>query len=52
MPDVRVLKEETCSWAVSLDGQIVAHYTLAGDALAYASLLECNPRERADATAA
>lgn len=46
MPDVRVLKETACNWTVSLDGHIVAHYVLATEALAYASLLECDPRER------
>lgn len=43
---VRVSKEESCNWAVWLEGKIVAKYMLAGDALAYASLLECDPRER------
>ena len=47
MPKVRVSKEETSSWAVWLEDRIVARYFLVGDALAYASLLECNPRERA-----
>ena len=47
MPKVRVSKEESCSWAVWLNGKVVAHYSIAGDALAYASLLECDPRERA-----
>ncbi|MDQ4145932.1 MAG: hypothetical protein M3198_19730 [Actinomycetota bacterium] len=46
MPDVRVLKETACSWAVTLDGDIVAHYAVATEALAYASMLECDPRER------
>ena len=46
MPDVRVYKQTPCNWAVSLDGNIVAHYVLATEALAYASLLECDPRER------
>ena len=46
MPDVQVVKETSCNWAVSLDGHIVAHYVIATEALAYASLLECDPRER------
>lgn len=46
MPDVQVVKETSCNWTVSLDGHIVAHYVLATEALAYASLLECDPRER------
>lgn len=46
MPDVRVMRETVCSWAVSLDGAIVAHYAIATEALAYASMLECDPRER------
>lgn len=46
MPDVRVVKETACSWAVSLDGAVVAHYAIATEALAYASMLECDPRER------
>ncbi|MDQ4094583.1 MAG: hypothetical protein M3174_00025 [Actinomycetota bacterium] len=46
MPDVRVVKETACSWAVSLDGMVVAHYAIATEALAYASMLDCDPRER------
>ncbi len=46
MPDVRVAKETVCSWTVSLDGRVVGHYAIATEALAYASLLECDPRER------
>ena len=46
MPDVRVSKEDLMSWAVWLEGRIVARYIMVGDALAHASLLECDPRER------
>ncbi len=46
MPDVRVVKETASKWLVSLDGLVVAHYAIATEALAYASMLECDPRER------
>ena len=46
MPDVRVSKKTACDWTVSLDGHVVGHYAIATEALAYASLLECDPRER------
>lgn len=52
MPKVRVSKEESSSWAVWLEDRIVGRYFIVGDALAYASLLECDPRERASATSA
>lgn len=51
MPDVRVIKDERLEWEVWLEGTLVAHYSMMGDALNYASLLECDPRERALALA-
>jgi glycyl-tRNA synthetase alpha subunit len=51
MPDVRVVKDEGLQWEVWLDGTMVGHYTVLSDALNYASLLECDPRERALALA-
>ena len=46
MPDVRVRRDGKLDWAVWLEGRLVRRYTIVGDALAYASLLECDPRER------
>ena len=46
MPDVKVSKDDRLGWAVWLEGRVVASYIMVGDALAYASLLECDPRER------
>jgi hypothetical protein len=50
--DVRVTKGPDLSWLVSLGPRTVANFTIAGDAFAYASMLECNPRARQEATAA
>lgn len=50
--EVRVTKGADLNWLVSLGPRIVANFTLVGDALAYASMLECNPRARSEAIAA
>jgi hypothetical protein len=50
--EVRVTKGADLNWLVSLGPRIVANFTLVGDALAYASMLECNPRARREAAAA
>ncbi|MDQ3986811.1 MAG: hypothetical protein M3280_09985 [Actinomycetota bacterium] len=46
MPDVRVSKANHLEWIVWLEGVAVATYMICSDALAYASMLECDPRER------
>lgn len=46
--DVRVTRDAR-QWLVCLDGNVVACFAVMGDALDYASLLECSPRARADA---
>ena len=46
MPDVRVSKADHLEWIVWLEGVAVARYSICSDALAYASMLECDPRER------
>lgn len=49
--EVQVLRGEY-DWLVWFDGRVVARFTLMGDALDYASLLECSPRARAAAASA
>ncbi|MFN2488160.1 MAG: hypothetical protein ABR529_00145 [Actinomycetota bacterium] len=49
--EVRITSEPNHDWIVWLAGRIVGRFTLVGDALAYAAMLECNPRERAGAVA-
>ncbi len=51
MADVRVSREGL-DWLVWLEGEMVARFVVAGDALAYASLLECDPRARREASPA
>ena len=51
MPNVKVARDERLGWAVWLEDEVVGHYIMVGDALAYASLLECDPRERNQAIA-
>lgn len=49
--EVQVLRGEH-DWLVWFDGRVVARFSLMGDALDYASLLECSPRARAAVNAA
>jgi hypothetical protein len=46
MADVRVSKTSQLQWEVLLEGIVVATFVIATEALNYASLLECDPRER------
>jgi hypothetical protein len=48
MPAVRVM-EVGLEWVVWLEGNVVGHFALLGDALSYAALLECSPRARTEA---
>ena len=50
--DVQVFKGANLTWMVSLDNRIVGQFTIVGDALAYAAMLECDPRIRGEAVAA
>jgi hypothetical protein len=50
--DVKVSKGADLTWMVSLDQRIVGQFTIVGDALAYASMLECDPRIRGEAVPA
>ncbi|MDQ4144688.1 MAG: hypothetical protein M3198_13285 [Actinomycetota bacterium] len=45
------LTREGINWIVWLDEAAVGRFPIAGDALDYAQLLECDPRVRAEATA-
>jgi hypothetical protein len=47
--DVRVSKDADHAWLVSLGHQVVGRFMIVGDALAYASILECDPRIRNEA---
>ena len=47
-PDVKI-SEDGLDWLVWLDGTVVGRYDLVGDALHYASMLECDPRMRSEA---
>jgi hypothetical protein len=51
LPEVKVSHEEL-DWLVWLDGALVGRYDLIGDALHYASMLECDPRSRSEASPA
>jgi hypothetical protein len=46
MADVRISKAEGFQWLVLLEGVVVGKFAIATEALDYASLLECDPRER------
>jgi hypothetical protein len=48
-PDVKISKSPDLTWLVSLDKHVVGRFVIAGDALAYAALLECDPRIRREA---
>jgi hypothetical protein len=50
--DVKVAKGADLTWLVSMDQQVVGRFVIAGDALAYAALLECDPRVRREAVEA
>ncbi len=50
--DVQVCKGVDLIWLVLLDGKIVGRFMICGDALAYATMLECTPRARKEAVAA
>jgi hypothetical protein len=51
MAEVKVWQAEDENWLVTLEGVIVGRFALAFDALDWASLLECDPRERLAALA-
>jgi hypothetical protein len=46
MADVRVSKANELQWDVLLEGVVVGRFVIATEALNYAALLECDPRER------
>jgi hypothetical protein len=50
-PEVKVSKGGDLTWLVSSGNQVVGRFMIAGDALAYAALLECDPRIRKEAVA-
>lgn len=50
--DVRVTNDANMDWLVWLDSILVGRFPLAGEALALAAMLECNPKERARVCAA
>lgn len=47
--DVQVSRDEGAGWVVSLDAAVVASFISVVDALAFAGILECSPRARAEA---
>jgi hypothetical protein len=51
MASVAVTREAFLLWLVWLDCSIVASFDNVLDALAYASLIECDPRSRKEAAA-
>jgi hypothetical protein len=51
LPEVKLM-QDGYRWLVSLDGTVVGRFDILGDALAYANLLECDPRTRSEATPA
>ncbi len=50
--EVKISKGTDLTWLVWLGDLIVGRYMIVGDALAYAQILECNPRIRSEAVAA
>jgi hypothetical protein len=50
--DVKVSRGPDITWLVWLGQRVVGRFTLVGDALAYATILECDPRIRKEALAA
>jgi hypothetical protein len=50
-PEVRV-SQDGWDWLVWLDGTLVGRFDLVGVALDYASMLECDPRTRSEASPA
>jgi hypothetical protein len=50
--EVKVSKGSDLTWLVWLGDLVVGRYMIVGDALAYAQILECNPRVRGEAVAA
>jgi hypothetical protein len=48
--DVRVSHEDSGEWLVWLDAMVVGRFENPLDALPYASLLECSPRAREEAS--
>jgi hypothetical protein len=46
MADVRISKAAGLQWLVLLEGVVVGKFVIATEALDYAALLECDPRER------
>lgn len=52
MASVAVTREAFLLWLVWLDSSVVGTFNNVFDALAYASLLECDPRSRSEAQAA
>lgn len=52
MVQVRVSKEMEIDWIVWLGDRVVGRFAILGEALDYASILECSPRARAAAQAA
>jgi hypothetical protein len=49
---VNVSKGADVTWLVWLGEDIVGRFSIVGDALAYAAILECDPRIRKEAVAA
>lgn len=47
--DVTVAKGADLTWLVCLGSDVVGRFVIVGDALAYAVLLECDPRIRREA---
>ncbi len=49
--EVRITSDPSRDWFVWLGDVVVGRFVVVGDALALASMLECNPRARALAAA-
>jgi hypothetical protein len=49
-PSVRISKAGILDWLVWLEDDVVGRFTLVADALDYATILECSPRARGNAS--
>jgi hypothetical protein len=49
--EVRVTSDPNRDWLVWFEGVVVGRFVVAGDALAYAAMLECSPQTRTAAAA-
>ncbi|CAN5654551.1 hypothetical protein BH24ACT26_BH24ACT26_12210 [soil metagenome] len=51
LTEVRITSDSNRDWLVWFESKVVGRFPRVGDALAYAAMLECSPRERGGAAA-